>query len=160
MSKTFKCQHCQNRFPKNPRVKDQKYCGSIACQGARKNKWERDKLKNDPEYKEKRRAQKKRWYLTYPGDKYQKAYREDHSPYVESNKDKQQVRNENRQIYQSVSKIVKTDTLNGESLTSGGIYVLFPYTRSLDEKIVKTDALIVKMLGTSGIDGYFLQKSG
>ena len=56
------------------------------------------KLKSDPEYKAKRLAQKKRWYLTYPGDKYKKACREDHSHYVDSNKDKQKVRNKNRQI--------------------------------------------------------------
>jgi len=56
MSKTFKCHHCQKRFPKNPRVKDQKYCGLRACQGARKNKWEREKLKNDPHYKANCRA--------------------------------------------------------------------------------------------------------
>jgi len=160
MSKTFKCHHCEKRFPRNPRLKNQKYCSSKECQGARKNKWERDKLKNDPLYKQRRRDQKKNWYLRYPGDQYQKDYRKNHGQYVKYNKEKQVVRNKNRQIYPTLSEIVKTDALNSKKLASGGLYVLFPYTKSDGKKIVKTDALIVQMVDTSGIEIKLSQKSG
>jgi len=43
MTPTFICKHCKKRKPRNIRIKDQRYCGSPACQRARKTSWERKK---------------------------------------------------------------------------------------------------------------------
>ena len=57
-SKYFYCKHCGERKRKNPRLKNnQSYCGSKICQRARRNQWEREKLKKDPLYYAHRKEQ-------------------------------------------------------------------------------------------------------
>jgi len=156
----FICRHCRRRYRKNPRLKiPQRYCNAKACQQARKNKWEREKLEKDPVYKAKRRADKKEWYNKHPGDKYQSAYRETHPLYREKNRAKQGSRNQKRILSRPAGKIVKTDALTRESLTRQGLYILLPCENPDAKKIVKTDALIVQMLGISEIADSFLQDS-
>ena len=160
MSKTFICRQCKKRYHKNPRLKGiQKYCGSAACQQFRKTEWERNKLVEDPVYQSKRQADKKRWYLKYPGYKYQSAYRKFHPSYGEDNRKKQLLRNEKRQISAASTKIVKTDTLIVESFIGGGFYALFPCKNASGEKIVKTDALIVQLTGIQDNAAIFMNKS-
>ena len=87
------CQHCHRRLKKNPRLKGkQRYCGSPSCQQARKNKWERKKLKADAHYKARRLAYREQWYSRYPGDKYQSTYRQAHPEYMVGNREKQRKR--------------------------------------------------------------------
>ena len=161
MSTTFICHHCHGRHRKNPRLKTpQRYCSAKACQQARKNKWEREKLEKDPAYKAKRRKDKKKWYSQQPGDKYQSGYRETHALYCEENRVRQATRNSKSRLSPQPAKIVKTDTLTRESLTPEGLYILLPYENTDAKKIVKTDALIVQMLVSSEIAGYFLQDRG
>lgn len=160
MSKTFRCVHCQRRYKKNPRLKgQQKYCGSKSCQQSRKNRWEREKLSKDSEYRARRRESKKRWYSRYPGDRYQNLYRDSHPDYLESNRKKQQKRNKPAAIGSGSAKIVKTDALTSESVIRRGLYVLLPYKKTDVEKIVKTDALIVQLLDTPILEGNFLLNS-
>ena len=164
MSKIFKCHHCHKWHKKNPRLKEvQKYCGSRECQQERKNTWERDRLKNDSTYKSKRQTDKKRWYLKYPGDKYQSEYRKSHSKYFEENQEKQVSRNENRKITTTAQKIVKTDALTSESIVAQELYVLIPYKKAVEKTdakmIVKTDSLIVQILAASGLGNNFLPDS-
>jgi hypothetical protein len=47
-------------------------------------------------------------------------------------------------------KIVKTDALNFERLTSGRLYLLLPYS---SETIVKTDAFFVEVVGKCSFTG-------
>lgn len=164
MSKTFKCHHCHNWHKKNPRLKGvQKYCGSRECQQERKNSWEREKLKNDSTYKSKRQADKKMWYLKYPGDKYQSEYRKSHPDYCKDNRKKQVSRNEKRKITTTAQKIVKTDALTSKSVVAQELYVLVPYKNAAEKTdakmIVKTDALIVQIVAASGLGNNFLQDS-
>ena len=148
MSTTFICHHCKQRHHPNIRLREkQRYCGSTGCQQARKNEWERNKLRSDPVYRLKRRADKKRWYSNYPGDKYQSGYRKSHRLYCSENRKGQVLRNESRKITTGSPKIVKTDTLTSESVVSSGFYALFPCADASGEKIVKTDALIVQLSG-------------
>ena len=160
MSKTFICIHCHRRFKKNPRLKSgQKYCGSKPCQQSRKNRWEHEKLSKDSEYRDRRRESKKQWYTHYPGDQYQSVYRQSHPNYVEGNRKKQQKRNGPLAIASGPAKIVKTDTLTSESVVRRGLYVLLPYKKTDAGKIVKTDALIVQLLASGGIEDNFLVDS-
>lgn len=164
MSKTYKCHHCHGRYPKNPRLKgNQSYCNSKECQQERKNVWEREKLKNDTNYKSKRQAAKRKWYYNYSGDKYQSEYRKSHPKYCENNREKQVLRNQKRQILTTQPKIVKTDTLSPESTGLQGLYVLLPYKKAVEKtdakKIVKTDTLIVQILAASEFRGDFLSDS-
>ncbi len=159
MSKTFKCHCCHRLHKRNFRNKGiQKYCGLPECQQARKNKWEREKLQNDPAYKAKRQEDKKKWRKKYPADKYQKEYRETHPGYCKENRRKQVLRNRKRQT-PPPQKIVKTDALNPESVTTQELYVLLPYEKPSNKtdtkKIVKTDALIVQIVSAPVIEDVF-----
>ena len=59
MEKT--CPHCGKRFFPHPAVLNQRYCGSADCQKARKRKWQKEKLKSDPDYRENQAAAQKAW---------------------------------------------------------------------------------------------------
>ena len=108
---TFKCCHCGSLSRKNVRIKSQRYCGSKACQQARKNKWERNKLRNDLNYSEKRCSEKKAWYKNYSGHRYQSSYRANHPDYVSDNREKQRLRASKVTQMTMYEKIVKTDTI-------------------------------------------------
>ena len=150
-TETFTCHYCHRLFKKNPRLKgEQHYCGSRDCQQARKNKWEREKLKADVNYKARRLAYRGQWYSRYPGDKYQSAYRQCHPEYMVGNREKQRKRGKTLTGNASGSKIVKPDTLPSGSLAVCGLYVLSPYKNTDAEKIVKPDAFIVELRACSG----------
>jgi hypothetical protein len=160
---TFICRHCKRICLKNVRLKGhQRYCASKPCQQARKNKWERDRLKRDSTYRLKRSSNKKEWYSKYPGDQYQSSYRSSHPDYVSGNREKQRLRaSKNTQKHSEVEKqIVKTDALSSENLVSKGFYVLIPYKKTNPEDaIVKTDAYIIELLGNQGLQTIFSARS-
>ena len=143
---TFICSHCRRRCRKDVHIKSpQRYCSSKTCQQARKNEWERDKLKRDSTYHLKRRSNKKAWYSKYPGDRYQSSYRTNHPDYVSDNRKKQRLRASKVTKKSNDEKIVKTDALFSESLINRGFYELIPCEKSCSRKIVKTDALIFEL---------------
>lgn len=76
--RTFRCRHCRRNRPRNPRVKDQEYCGDLACQNARKNEWRKKKRQSDAAYRESVRESQKQWREKNPD--YWKNYRDEHSP--------------------------------------------------------------------------------
>ena len=168
---TFICCHCGCRYRKNVRLKGhQRYCGSKACQSARKKQWERDRLKRDEAYRLKRQSSKKAWYNKYPGNRYQSSYRASHPDYVSGNREKQRLRASCNREKQGLrgskntgtlpdEKIVKADALLSESLVSKGFYVLVPYKKTCPEKIVKTDALIIELLSNQGLQAILSARS-
>ncbi len=108
MPRTFTCCHCGKIVPRNPRIKKQKYCSSLACQNARKRLFDR---RTTPSSKFKLLQQKrnKRWRDAYPAYEYQRRYRDAHPVYVKRNLELQRERNKKRQK-ESGQMIVKTDT--------------------------------------------------
>jgi len=133
---------------KNPRIKSgQLYCGCKSCQQARKNAWERKKLKTDAGYYKKRKDQKATWHKNRPLYIYQRNYRETHPEYLKKNRFMQKIRNQNW----NVSKIVKTDTSASMMLIESGLYEIRPYKTYPGKKIVNTDALIVALRLHSGM---------
>lgn len=155
-SKYFTCCHCKRLCLCNIRIKKgQRYCSDRTCQQARKNKWERDRLRRDESYRLKRLSAKKDWYATHRGDRYQDSYRQSHPSYVEANRLSQHARNTRRlSVNASVPEIVKTDALNPASLIASGLYVILPYREADAQKIVKTDALIVELRSCKGLQTF------
>jgi hypothetical protein len=160
----FYCKHCGKRDRKNPRLKvKQSYCGSPACQRARKNKWERDKLQNDSVYREYRKGVKANWRKTYPDDVYQNDYRKTHPEYVRHNRELQKSRNfciKECLAGHPDPNIVKTDALSHQRPILPGLYEIYPYITGLDKKIVKTDALIVELKVPRDLAEVLLVNSG
>ena len=153
MAAYFYCCCCKQRKEKNPRIKSgQSYCGLRACQQARKNKHERERLKNDPVYFAKRRAQKATWQNKQQGF-YHKIYRANHPDYTLENLILQKTRYQSAKTRPSLGdmgKIVKTDGLTSVMPITAGLYEIRPYKTHPGKKIVKTDALIVALSIHSG----------
>jgi hypothetical protein len=160
----FICHHCGKLILRNPRLKaNQKYCGSKACQQARKNCWEQDKLKREASYVVLRKSQKKRWRKNRPVHEYQREYREKHPLYAETNRKQQLLRNKNAlkiALANKNQKIVKTDALIAESFIRCGYYNLQPIEIHPGEKIVKTDALLVEIRAHQGFPEVLVPQSG
>ena len=58
---------CKKPYNRNPRQKKQRYCGAPACQRARKNEWQREKMKSDPKYRKDQKQANKDWLNKRPG---------------------------------------------------------------------------------------------
>lgn len=70
----FRCRHCKKLWLK--RSAEQRYCGSKACQQARKNAWRRRKLEVDPDYRANQRASTQAWLAAQGGSgAYYRRYR-------------------------------------------------------------------------------------
>jgi hypothetical protein len=71
----FRCRHCKKVGAR--RSPEQCYCGSEACQKARKNAWRRSKLRLDPDYRANQQASTKAWLASQGGSGvYYRRYRE------------------------------------------------------------------------------------
>lgn len=147
MLKECVCSNCGDYFSPNVRLKvTQDYCGKKACQSKRKLSWQGKKDKTDPDFRLKRKHSQQVWRSRKPVDAYQRFYRLSHPDYVKKNREQQGERNQKRK--QSVitsEKIVKTDALSPVSFIGVGLYRLTPLNLNGDEKIVKTDALVVQL---------------
>jgi len=115
MSRTFTCQNCGKIFPRNPRLKRQKYCSTVSCQNYRRNVTNKKKLKKSDQTRRLRQLRNKRWRDTYPAHEYQKQYREDHPEYVISKRQKQKQRNKKRHNTAPLM-IVKTYALSPQPI--------------------------------------------
>ena len=92
--KMFRCACCGRILPCDPRARNQHYCGRKKCQQARKNKWQRQKLANDPDYRKDKRDSQRTWREKNKG--YSKKYRGLHPVYVLHNRQKQKERDKRR----------------------------------------------------------------
>ena len=160
----FFCRHCGKKTPVNPRLKKrQKYCSKKSCQQSRKNKWEREKIKKDALYRQKRNSQKASWRKKRPSHQYQSDYRKVHPDYVTANRKKQQRRNRNVQTAISgvlPPNIVKTDSLIYGGSINSGLYEILPYKMSPGQNIVKTDSLIVELRAHRALQEVLADDSG
>ena len=140
MISTSICQNCKCSYQRNPRVKNQNYCSSRACQNARRNLTNKAKTKKKSASRLLQQARNKRWRDAYPAHEYQKKYREDHPDYVQRNHQLQKERNKKRQKH-TASMIVKTYALSPQPLQDGA-YMGFEVKSG---KIVKTYALTAEV---------------
>jgi endogenous inhibitor of DNA gyrase (YacG/DUF329 family) len=69
---TRSCAHCGQPFQPRPQVPNQTYCSSAECQRARKLRWQQDKLRTDPDYRDNQRDTQRAWFDRHPG--YWRAY--------------------------------------------------------------------------------------
>jgi hypothetical protein len=128
-----RCSHCGKKFLPHPAVANQRYCGNADCQKARKRKWQKEKLKNDPDYRGNQAAAQKAWRIR--NRNYWKEYRKKNQTYSERNRLRQRERNRQRRT------IAKMDELPARSFISPGRYRLVP----LHGNIAKMDELIVEI---------------
>ena len=148
-----RCKHCQKLFTPCSHVPDQAYCSSKVCQRARKRKWQKDKLANDPDYRAAQKEAQERWVEKRPG--YWKEYRKKNNRYTERNRAQQRerARIQRATVYsdQELSEpdgvVAKMDVSSVKNAVSRGRYLLVPV---IDGKFAKMDASIVEIIGITG----------
>ena len=92
---TFRCSCCRRIVPRNPRARNQRYCGGKPCQQARKNKWQRNKQQMDSDHRANKEESQRAWRQQNPD--YWKLYRELNTEYCERNRKLQRKRDFKRQ---------------------------------------------------------------
>ena len=145
---TFRCACCKRIRPKNPRVKNQKYCGTKACQQARKNKWQRKKLQTDSDYRTDKREMQQSWRAR--NSDYWKRYRDKNPDYCERNCRLQRERDKKHCPdavipASDTGHLAKTDTLSQYLNQTTTSYYICP----VGSDLAKRDALEVKIVPVS-----------
>ena len=139
-----RCRHCGCLFEVCNKVKKHEYCNKKKCQRARKRKWQKDKLKNDPIYRKDQKTAQEDWLNNNPD--YWKNYRHDNKEYTDRNREKQRLRNKIKRSESTqkadLKPIAKMDTLTRDNNIISGRYELIPVTSDM---IAKMDALIVEI---------------
>jgi len=130
-----RCAHCGSRFVPDPRIKNQRYCGKLQCQRARKTSWQRQKLAADPDYQADKRDSQRAWLSRNPG--YWQNWRARHPGYVERNR----IGQENRRN-RCKNRVAKMDALDPFSAIKTGSYYIIPDS---DEIVAKMDASAKKV---------------
>ena len=122
MSQKIRCANptCRRLFLPNPHVHNHQYCNRKDCQRVRKIRWQRQKMKNDPEYRDNQRDAQQCW-IEQNRD-YWRRYRDQHPEYVKRNRLLQRERDRRRRI----RDLAKMDTSDQLSLVKPGSYYLIP----------------------------------
>ena len=92
-----KCPYCKTPFTPHPKVGDrQKICGKPACKKALKSENNRRWRQGNPGYYRNDYPRLREWLDQNPG--YLEHYRENHSAYVEKNREAQRVRDRRKKL--------------------------------------------------------------
>ncbi len=75
----LRCIHCGIRFTPAPQVPKQTYCSKPDCQKERRRKWQKSKLKSDPDYRDNPSLAQKAWTDRNPD--YWRQYRQNSAVY-------------------------------------------------------------------------------
>ena len=78
------CACCGLPFRPVSQVPDQTYCSEPACQRARRQAWNRQKLANDPDYRDNKKRAQRDWMDRNPD--YWRQYRANHPANAEKNR--------------------------------------------------------------------------
>ena len=130
------CQGCGQPFQPRPQVPQQLYCSSPECQRARRQQWQRSKLKSDPDYRDNQARAQQTWSQRNPD--YWRMYRETHPEHVERNR----VLQRDRDAKARIGRLAKMDASNPSHPLPPGLYQLSPVT---DSNLAKMDVWIVEI---------------
>lgn len=103
-----RCQYCQQSFVPSLFCSRQKVCSQPACQSQRRSDYRRQKLQQDPEYRQVCRDSWQKWSVRHPD--YRRQYRQNHPASVQRNRQRQRKRDRLRRLRQwGYSKPVAVD---------------------------------------------------
>jgi hypothetical protein len=131
-----RCLSCGRSFRACPNTPHQNYCSSAQCQRERRTLWQRDKRRNDRDYRENQERAHQTWLDRHPD--YWQRYRESHPGQVLRNREQQRVRN----LTPSKGLIANMDACAPVSARAVGTYIL---TRIDAKAIADMDAWIVQI---------------
>ena len=138
-----RCAACGDGFTQRRNVPEQQYCSKPQCQRERRRRWQREKLKQDPDYRANQAAAQRRWRERHPD--YWRKYRQSHPKYTARNREQQRKRNQSRGrggTRPLTAPIAKMDVYENKNTVTSGTYRMIPETGS---GIAKMDAYLVKI---------------
>jgi hypothetical protein len=143
----FRCRHCKKVRPR--RSPEQCYCGSEACQKARKNAWRRSKLRLDPDYRANQQASTKAWLASQGGSgEYYRRYRERRRQQQETGcvdkADRGAIAPGSAATAACAKSGAKSDAKTAQNLVISGRYRLVPCDDA------KSDAIVVQLSVIAG----------
>jgi len=139
------CHNCMEKIKANPRLKgNQQYCNKAECQRERKRLWQKEKMKNDKQYRDKQNIYIEQWRKKNPWDQCMSKYRKENPEYEKMNRQKQTKRNETRREREKAAKIVEMDSLT-LSLIKTNTYEMKSFQKDSTGKIVEMDTLMVQL---------------
>jgi hypothetical protein len=141
-----RCAGCGDRFTPRRNVPAQRYCSKPECQRERRRGWQRQKLKEDPDYRANQAAAQRGWRERHP--EYWRGYRQRHPGYTERNRQQQRLRNRAQHATgPSPPGIAKMDAYESQTRLGSGTYRLVPVA---GPGVAKMDAYVVEMRVLSG----------
>nr|WP_085958739.1 hypothetical protein [Cupriavidus sp. UYPR2.512] len=130
-----RCAACGQSFLPRPQVPKQCYCSDAACQRERRRRWQKQRMRGDPDYRDNQARARSSWLMHHKD--YWSHYRTAHPAYVERNRTLQRSRNLRRR------SIAKMDVSCARSPLPSGIYTL---QRQTSAGIAKMDAWTVEIV--------------
>ena len=124
------CIHCKQPFNQSPRHKTQTYCQHPVCKRARKARWQRDKMKSDPDYRLNQKDAMRNWRKNNLG--YYKQYRKNNPDKAHVNRVSQALRRAgvrmsmvNKLAKEASNEVAKMDASNAYKIGLYGMFLLF-----------------------------------
>ena len=122
------CACCGLPFRPVSQVPGQTYCSEPACQRARRQAWNRQKLADDPDYRDNKKRTQRDWMDRNPD--YWRQYRADHPDYAERNRSHQRI----KVLPPKPVVFAKIDESKPWQPLATGIYRLTPIQREIAGK--------------------------
>ncbi len=138
-----RCAACGDGFTQRRNVSGQQYCSKLECQRERRRRWQRDKLKQDSDYRANQAAAQRRWRERHRD--YWHKYRQSHPEYTARNREQQHERNRRRSrggTSPLPAPIAKMDVYEDKNVITSGTYRMIPESRP---GIAKMDTYLVKI---------------
>jgi hypothetical protein len=143
-----RCPCCNSSFLPSAYRPQQSVCRRPECQRRRRSDYHRKKLATDPEYFQVVRDSQKQWWDEHPD--YQKQHRQRNPKLVESNRQRQQQRDQKRRL----RRLLDRNNLALDLKRSvSEVWLLGPKVRDLDRNnLASAQVLILPSLGHSPED--------
>lgn len=132
-----RCTICRKLFTPSLRHPHQSVCFSPECRRKKRNRWQKQKMKTDPDYRANQRQANQKWRASHP--LYYKTYRKSHPEQTLRNRLLQKVRNSRRFTQQPVllradfnDLIAKMDVVKSTNRVEFGTFWLIPVIAKMD----------------------------
>ena len=144
MSQPRRCPYCNSSFLPSAYRPQQSVCSQPECQRRRRTDYHRKKLATDAEYHQVALESQKQWRDEHPD--YQKQHRQQNTKLVESNRQRQKLRDRKRRVELLVRNNLALDLKHSAS----EVWLLGPKVRDLDRNnLASAQVLILPSLGHS-----------
>ena len=95
-----RCAACRKVFTVRAQTPQQRYCSAPGCQRERRRRWQREKRRSDPDYRENQRQAQQRWASSHR--EYWRRYRAEHPEYTAANRIGQRERDRRRREHEAL----------------------------------------------------------